>query len=378
MRITTTKWLAGALAALALAAPAAAEDAPELPGTMIWATYDVGSSGFVEASAIADAFGKEYGTRVRIMPSGTSIGRLLPLRTGRVQYGWLANELYFATEALYDFAAAEWGPQDLRVVAGRPSTFGFAAAADSGIETIADLRGKRVPRIKANPSINIKVEAMLAFGGLTWDDVQVVEVPSYGAALKAVVDGQADAAGTTPTAATMYELESSSRGLTWLPLEPENEAGWEAIRSVASFFAPIEATQGAGMSEESPAKIFAVRYPMITVYAEADEDEVYNFLKALDQTYGIYKDATAATPAWALDRAGTTPADAPFHPGAVRYLKEIGVWTDKDEAWNAARLERLRAVQAAWDAAQAQAMDEGLSDRDWPAFWSEFRKERLN
>ena len=365
------------VASIALAAGPALAQEVELPRSMLWATYDVGSSGYAEASAIADAFGKEYGTRVRIMPSGTSIGRLLPLKTGRVQYGWLANELFFATEALYDFAAREWGPQDLRVVAGRPSTFGMAVAKDAGIETLADIAGKRVPRIKANPSINIKVEALLAFGGLTWDDVEIVEVPSYGAALKALVDGQVDVAGSTPTASTLYEMESSSRGLDWAPMPADNAEGWAAIKSVASFFAPATATQGAGITEDDPAHIFAVRYPMITVYANADEEEVYTFTKALDETYDIYSSATKATPKWKLSAAGTTPADAPFHPGAIRYLTEIGVWTDADSAWNDARLARLKTVQGAWDEAVEAAIDAGVPDKEWAAFWAERKAEAL-
>ncbi|MBR9763359.1 MAG: TAXI family TRAP transporter solute-binding subunit [Rhodobacteraceae bacterium] len=353
-------------------------DEVELPQSMLWGTYDVGSSGYVEASAIADAFGKEYGTRVRIMPSGTSIGRLLPMQTGRVQYGWLANELYFATEAVYDFSTQEWGPQDLRVIAGRPSTFGLAVAGDSGIQTISDLRGKRVPQIKANPSINIKIQAILAFGGLTWDDVEVVEMPSYGAMLTALVDGVVDTVGSTPTAATLYEMESSSHGIAWLPMPHDDAAGWEAVTSVASFFGKASARAGAGLSEEAQSPMVSVRYPMITVYAEADEDEVYNFIKALNETYPIYASATAATPAWDIAGAGVPPADAPFHPGAIRYLKEIGVWTDEADAWNDARLERLYKVQEAWDAAFDAAAEEGLSDKDWPAHWETFRQEMLN
>lgn len=363
--------------ALAVSAGAAGAAEPKLPSSMVWATYDVGSSGFVEASAIADAFGKAYGPRVRLMPSGTSIARLLPLKTGRAQYGWLADELYFATEGTYDFAAADWGPQDLRVLAGRPSTFGLATAADSGIKSVADVRGKRVPRIKANPSINIKVEAMLAFGGLTWDDVHVVEVPSYGAALQALVNGQADVAGTTPTAAALYELESQ-RGIAWVPLPKDNAAGWKAITSVADFFAPVTATAGAGLSPEKPAELFAVRYPMISVYAKASDEDVYEFLKALDKTYGLYSGATNAMPGWRLAEAGTAPSDAPFHPGAVRYLKEIGVWTERDEAWNTARLARLEAVRAAWSTARTLAAEKKVADADWPAFWDSYRKQHLN
>lgn len=369
--------LALGLASTALASPALAEDA-QLPGSMVWTAYDVGSSGYVEASAAADAMIKKYGVRVRILPSGTSVGRLLPLKAGRADVGWLANEVYFATEAVHDFATRDWGPQDLRIGLGRPGPFGFAVAADAGVEKIADLRGKRVPFIKANPSINTKVEAMLAFGGLTWDDVQVVEVPSYGAALRAVVDGLADAAGTVPTAAAMYELESSKRGLIWPDLPVDDKDGWDAVQSVAPFFAPATFTEGAGLSKDKPAHLMAYRYPMLTFYAGADEDFVYNIVKAMDETYGLYKDGSAAMVAWEIAKAGRTPADAPFHPGAVRYLKEIGVWTAEDQAWNDKREARMAAVRKAWEAAVKAAEAKGVSDDEWPAFWADWRKANLS
>ena len=68
-----------------------------------------GSSGYVEASAIAEAMQKQHKMRVRIMPSGTSIGRLLPIKQGRATYGYLANELFFATEGTEDFARPRRG-----------------------------------------------------------------------------------------------------------------------------------------------------------------------------------------------------------------------------------------------------------------------------
>ena len=76
---------------------ALAQSKPSIPETMIWSTYDVGSSGYVQASAIADAFAKKYGTRIRLLPSGTDVGRLTPLAIGRVSFGFLANEVYFSS-----------------------------------------------------------------------------------------------------------------------------------------------------------------------------------------------------------------------------------------------------------------------------------------
>ena len=107
-------------AALVLGATTAVQaEEPQLPDTMTWSSYDVGSAGYAEASAIADAFGKEYGTRIRIQPSGSAIGRLQPLLSGRADVGFLATETFFAAEGVYDFSTRQWGPQDLRAIAGR-------------------------------------------------------------------------------------------------------------------------------------------------------------------------------------------------------------------------------------------------------------------
>jgi TRAP transporter TAXI family solute receptor len=314
---------------------------------------------------------------VRILPSGTSVGRLLPLKGGKAQFGWLANEVYFASEALFDFANPTWGPQDLRILMGRPAYFGIAVAENGGIKTPADLRGKRVAQVKANPSINVKTEAMMAFAGLTWDDVDVVEMPSYGAALRALVDGQIDAVGTVPTAATMFEMESSDAGLAWIDAAPDNKAGWDALTKVAPFFAPGVATAGAGITGKHPYNLMSYRYPMLTVYADADDDLVYAMIKAMDETYGVYKDSGPSMANWRLSKSGVTPADAPFHPGAIRYLKEKGIWTDKDQAWNDQRIARGAAVRQAWTEARKAAETEKVSDKDWPAFWDAWRKDHL-
>ncbi|HCG68841.1 MAG TPA: C4-dicarboxylate ABC transporter, partial [Gammaproteobacteria bacterium] len=43
----------------------------------------------------------------------------------------------------------------------------LGVAADQGIETYADLRGKRVPYVRGAPALNVTTEAFLACGGLT-------------------------------------------------------------------------------------------------------------------------------------------------------------------------------------------------------------------
>ena len=343
---------------------------------MTWSSYDVGSAGYAEASAMADAFGKEYGTRVRIQPSGSAIGRLQPLLQERADYSFLATETFFATEGLYDFADPRWGPQDLRVIAGRPSSFGMPTAEDADIRELGDVEGKRVAYVAGNPSVNVKCDALLAFAGLTRDDVDARMFPTYGAAMSSLAQGQADATCTTTTPSQMYELAESPRGIYWVPLPASDEKGWKRVTEVAPFFKPYEETVGAGISEDDPVPLMAYRYPVLTVRADMSDQAVYDFTKAMDDTFGMYKDATSVMPRWKLSESGTPPIDAPFHPGAIKYLKEKGIWTDDMQEWNDERLERLEALQAAWQETKEEAGDK--TGEDFQAVWEDKRQAALD
>ncbi len=339
---------AGALGALA-GLPARAQTAlPDLKPTMVWSAYDVGSSGYVETSAIADAMGKKYGVRVRLQPSGTSIGRLLPLKEGRVSHAWLANECYFAAEGLYDFATPEWGPQDLRTTLGRQNSFSIVATKKSGIKTLQDLKGKRYAIARANLSVNSKVDPILALGGLTLKDMELVEFPSYGATLKALIEGKADCAGAAPSSVILRELEASPNGISWLELDPNDKAGWARVQKAVPFVEPFRENYGAGLSDTNQVWMLGYRYPMLTVYANTPEAEVYAITKAVVETYDLYKDANPIMPRWDVKQSGTPPMDAAFHPGAIRYLKEAKVWGEGHDRFQASAIKRQQALQAAW------------------------------
>ena len=383
---------AAAAAALVALAPftgsgAARADDAKLPGTMVWSAYDLGSSGYAEASGIANALQKKYKTRIRIVPSGTSIGRMLPMTTGKVRYGFLANEVYFATEASYDFAPQSWGPQDLRVVLGRPASTGIAVAKDTGVKTLADLKGKRVGYVKGNPSVNVKTDAALAFGGLTRKDVQVVWFGSYNAMKDAIIADQLDAFGTVTTSANVRQMEASPRGLVWPQFDPDNKKGWEAMTKVISFAAPYKETKGAAISEKNPVWLIGYRYPMITTYANTPEDEVYNLVKAIDESYDLFKSTTASSVNWEVKRSILPPSDAPVHPGAIKYAKEKGYWTKEAQAWQDQRLARMEKVRTAWAAAteefnkiveeKAAKKEKFDADEAWPEFWEAYVEKNL-
>lgn len=382
IRSITTALIAAGFATAALA------DDPKLPRSMVWSAYDLGSSGYAEATGIANALKENYDTRIRIVPAGTSIGRMLPMVTGKVTYGFLANEAFFAAEGTYDFATQQWGPQNIRIVSGRVASVGFAVAGDIGVKEISDLKGKRIGFVKGNPSVNVKNDAYLAFGGLTRDDVEMVWFGSYNAMKTAVLANQLDAFGSVTTSANMREIESSPRGLVWPQFPPDDKEAWQNVTDVVSFASPYKETMGAGVSEEDPRWLVGYRYPMITVYQDAvSVDEVYNVIKAIDLSFDDFKNTTATSSNWALEKAARPPYDAPAHEGTIRYLKEKDLWRDEDQAWHENRLARLNKVLAAWDEAQAEFHDWRAAEKEkgnsvdveeaWLEFWEKARQEKL-
>lgn len=321
---------------------------------------------------MADALDKTVGTTVRLTPSGTAIGRLLPLVNGRAQFGFMGNEIVFASDATYEFAAPDWGPQDLRVLMGRPAAVGLVAGNDTSVKTMNDLKGASVGFVEASPSTTMNTEAALAFSGLTPDDVQKVMYPGYGAMMSAFVAGEVDVVPVTTTVAALREAEGG-RGFHWLDMPADNKEGWQRVTERASLFQPITMTTGAGISEENPAELLGYTYPQLTTLASTDEEVVYNLLKALDRAFPEYENANSVMPNWQLEESGVTPAGAPFHPGAIRYLRERGIWTDKDDAWNEGRIAEIERTKQMWAEAVEAGKQQGIAPADWITFWEDYR-----
>jgi TRAP transporter TAXI family solute receptor len=351
----------------------------KLPETMVWSCYDVGSTGYVQASAVANAFLKKYNIRVRLIPSGTSIGRMMPLIAKRARVAFLANEAFFSSEGSYDFATYTWGPQDLRAVVGAPTSFPLITTKTSGIKEVADLKGKRVSWVVGNPSLNVKMTAMMAFASLTWDDVQKVEFPSYADSLKALIQGNVDAADGSTTASILYELESSSKGVYYPQLDPNNKEGWARLKKYVPFAFPYQETVGAGVNKEEPLWLLGYRYPIVTVRADEDPEFVSNLIQAIEETFPLYKNAAASMPAWEIKLSGNTPIDVPFHPGAIDYLKKKGLWTEENQAWNDERIDTLQKIKKLWNESVAVSKAQKQSEDEFRLVWmkklEEFNKD---
>ena len=330
-----------------LATPAAAQ--VKLPPTMTMTAYDTGTAGFNITVAIGKMMKDKYGSDVRVLPAGNDVARLQPLRQGRAITSGMGSGVYFAQEGVFEFASKEWGPQAVQITLTTVDCNGgdLGVAADTGVKTVADLKGKRVGFVVGSPALNQNALGVLAFAGLTEKDVKVVEFASYGAMWKGIINNDVDAAYGTTITGPAKEVETSPRGIVWPPLPVSDKAGWERLRKVTPYVNPHTATCGAGISKDKPIEISNYPYPIYTVYANQKEEDVYNLTKAMIDGYDGYKDNAPGAMGMAV-KAQTKNWSVPVHKGAVKALKEAGGWSDDQEKWNNNLLKRQETLIAAW------------------------------
>lgn len=359
--------------ALFLAGAAGAQDI-ELPKQLSWTAYDTGSAGFNQAVAIGGELQKATGTSLRVLPGKNDVSRTQPLRQRRVEFSATGiGGSFMAQEGAFEFGEQNWGPQPLRVLLanfGGDVNLSVGVAADAGIETYQDLRGKRVAWIAGAPGLNVNMDAYLAYAGLTWDDVTKVEFGGYGAAWTGLIEGEVDAMFGSTNTGPAYEAAAGPRGLHWPEMDPADEEAFERLTQIAPFYTPNKATIGAGIDGTDGVQGATYAYPVLVSMSDADTDLVYNMTKAMVELFPDYDGKAPGIGGWNIDKQNFTWV-VPYHEGAIAYFKEVGVWSDEAQAHNDLLIERQDVLLAAWKELEAEAPD------DWTAAWSDKRRAAL-
>lgn len=349
-----------------------AADEVRLPRTVAWSAYPTGTQGYSQAVAIGSVLQREYRTNLRVIPGRNDVSRLATLRAGRVQFSAGGSEAVYAQEALLNFASPLWGPQPLRLAMwsiADSCSFSFAAAADAGIETVADMRGKRLTWVQGAPSLNNGSRTLLAYAGLDWDDVVKVEVGGYPASIDAVINDRADVVGGGCNSPPFLRLEASPRGLKFLRFPHDDAAAVQRVLDGLPWYIPHLTTEGPTVPAEG-LEVFTSPYPMLVSMDDAREELVYSMVKAMHLHFERYRDNAPGANGWALERQHFERAFVPYHDGAIRYWREIGAWDEAAQTRHEANLKRQAVLREAWEGWLAEVAAARPAQQGW---WARLR-----
>jgi TRAP transporter TAXI family solute receptor len=328
------------------------KDVP-IPKMMTWTSYDVGSSGYMMVGHVTTTLFEKYGIKIRVIPAGTDIPRVFPIRLKDAEVAFHGLGSYFMQEGLEDYRSMEWGPQPVRALyfAQHPG-LALGIRGDSKIKTFRDLKGKRIASFPSGALTLISAQH-LAFAGLTWDDVVRVECPGYSAAIRMVMEGKIDATHINPTASLAYEMEAMPYGIRYIELPRDYKEGWQRVKKLNPAYGYFKANIGAGLSAEKTIDTVSYPYPIALTYDFLPEDKAYIITKLLYEAYPDYAAKHKSLKAYWDPELNLRLLDdypLPLHKGAIRYLKEIGKWTPEREAKNKKSLQHQAALKKLWDA----------------------------
>ena len=348
-----------------------------LPPTLAWSAYNLGTTGYSQAVAIGKVLKDEYGTTLRVIPGKNDISRLVPLRKGRVQFSANGIATYLAQEGVFQFAHPAWGPLPLRllITSNGLSNQALAVTQKSGMTRFSELRGKRVPWVRGAPALNISTQAMLACGGLGWQDVQRVEFPGYNAMWEGIINGFVDAAYATTVSGPARKLEASPYGIHWLSVPHNDDQCWQNLLKVGPYFSKHTATRGAAISVEHPHEGANYPYPVLTTMADQDDALVYAMTRAIHENYAAFKDADPGAIGWALEFQ-LFDWVVPYHQAAVRYWQKVGAWNEPLQQHNQRLILRQQTLARAWTKMQSKPpADKVLFEQRWMQVRQDMLKE---
>lgn len=205
--------------------------------------------------------------------------------------------------------------------------YGYIVKANSGITSLAQLRGKRVVTDTGTVQSLARLNrTILATAGLTDSDVTSLRSGSVVKNIELVIQGRADAgAAALGMPAVRKAHASTPGGIRFLALGPKASDTFMAAGS------PGSRTFGA-----KPSKRNAFIKKNITISAfdaylnagkQVSNDDAYTIAKTLHQNWKALQKAYGPLRGVAQSKLAPPTNAHPYHPGAVRYYKEAGLWS---------------------------------------------------
>ena len=318
--------LGAAVVALAsFAQPAAGQQAVN------FGTSSVGSVFYVISIAMGKMIGKHAGINVSVQPVGGSYPNLFALADGKVDFA-MANSLSMANrfqgkppfKEAYPVRIVAQGQPNYRVILVRPA---------AKITRISDFEGKTlIGKRPALPELEQIADAFFKVHKLNRGKIKIISTVNTGQVVKVMKAGTVDAAlypaALRQPALTQLFQDNAARFFD-LPEKSRDEM----LKHLPDSFWPGMFKKGSFPGQERDAYAFGLHSSWVT-RANLPEDVVYRSIKAVLGNPKEFSTFHAAARQWTPEQS-LAHFSVPFHPGAVRYFKEVGAWTAEHEAMQA-------------------------------------------
>ena len=257
--------------------------------------------------------------KTQVQATKASVENLILLQQGR-------GEIAFA---LGDSLKAAWDGDEeagfkaklnkLRTIGAiYPSYIQIVATADSGIKTLADLRGKSLSVGAPKSGTELNSRAILAAAGLSYKDLGKVEYLPFAESIDLMKNRQLDA--TLQSAglgvASLKDL-STSIDITVVSVPKE------VVDKIGPPFTSAKIPANTYPGQEKDVPTAAVTNYLVTSTAVSD-DLAYQMTKLIFESLPELANSHVAGKNIRLETAAIG-SPIPLHPGAIRYYKEKGL-----------------------------------------------------
>lgn len=302
--------------------------AKKWPKAIIIAAGRPGGGVYTIATGMASVITKYLKVKANA-ESGLFGKNVVLLHNGDVDFGMAQSDLaYDAARGLGNYK--QYGNMKLRLMfSGSSPPAAFVLRADSGIKTVRDLKGKTVMATMVNNStFTLCGDLILKSAGMTRKDLRDIPFPGPKAGREALAEGRVKAfICLLPSIGKTAWVEELNMRIPIRFITGEEKALEAAIADSpfarkATLYAKYygEVVNNKDLVSIGTTHNFLCR-------SQLPNDLVYEVMKVfydhLEELYTFHLEAKAylANP---LD-----VAVLPYHPGAIKYYKEKGLWTSK-------------------------------------------------
>ena len=263
---------------------------------------------------------KVEGLTVDVQSTGASAENLNLINNGEAEVALVQNDvMYYAYTATESFAEVDKNESFLTLGTVYPEVVQLVVAGDSGIETLADLKGKAVSIGDVGSGVESNAKQILAAAGIGLDEITVRNL-GFGESANGIKDKTLDAAfvtaGTPTTAVTELAATNDIKVLSLDQAVIDKLCADYGYYTAFTIPADVYGTA-------ADANTVAVK-ATIVVKADLSEELVYNMTKTLFENLDVVAEAHAKGKEMSLQGA-IDGVSVPLHPGAAKYYVEQGL-----------------------------------------------------